>query len=215
MATPAHTESPCPGLVAETGHLDLLDLGAHVTRPATFDSLPRPGAAREILQIHAVEVVDRRHRAADLEHLGHVLWRVGLGFRAVGNVERCAGGVTDWAQQATERDQLTKPASQGVVDHVLDRDRRVQRLVVGVAPGSAGVVEGLPLGQIQIIVGIAALLQLVKTPGHDVAGWPGTAIHEGQYAGNFCTDLALRLGRKPITAPDVASHDRQTWVADG
>ncbi|MNO69026.1 hypothetical protein D3C76_598730 [compost metagenome] len=215
VAAPAHAEAPGPGLVAESGHLDLLDLGAQIPRPAALDCFPRPGAAREVLDIHAVEVVDRRHGAADLEHLGHVLRRVGLGLGAVADIEGCPGTVPHRPEQATEGHQLAKATGQGVVDHVLDRDRGVERLVVGIAAGNADVVEGLPLGQVQVIVGVAALLQLVDAPRHDVAGWAFPAPHQRQDTGSFPAHLALRLRREPISAPDVAGHNRQAGVAGG
>ncbi|MNO99424.1 hypothetical protein D3C76_911930 [compost metagenome] len=75
--------------------------------------------------------------------------------------------------------------------------------------------ECLPLRQIQVIVRVPALLQLVDAPRHNVAAWPGTAFHQGKDSGCLNTDLALRLRRKTVTAPDVARHDRQAWIAGG
>ncbi|MNQ08284.1 hypothetical protein D3C85_210800 [compost metagenome] len=217
VSTTAHAELIGAVLVAHTRQFHLLDLVAGIAWPAALNRLPGPGDVRVILDIHAVEFIERGQRPGDAELLGHVLGAVGLRLRAVGDIKNRPRLITHQTDQAVLDGQLGKAASQRIVKPILGGAAVINGLVVILPGGVEYQVQTIPLIQVDVAVFIAQRLQHIEAPGHDAAGryrrLPNPARANRQHAGCFPVDLAFRLRRQPITAANFHRHDSHAWVA--
>ncbi|MNR16110.1 hypothetical protein D3C85_1326830 [compost metagenome] len=216
MPATTHAEPVRSVAIADTGKLDLLHFQACIARPSARHRFPCPRQVRVILNVDPVEVVDRWQGAVNLEGLGHVLRRVGLRLRSVGDIEGCAWLVTHQADQAVLNGQLGIAARQRVVNPVLGRTGVVDHLVVILAGILEHRVQSIPLRKIDIGIGVTERLQHVQAPRYDAPGGlrrcPGTAGIDRKNPAPNQIDLAFRLRGQPVSTADLKGNRGHPWV---